>query len=186
MIDNNESFTIKLPSAVEVEGDLFPIKTNFLYWVQFAQMTSDKKTIVGDLNYLYEGITPKNLILGYYELKAFYNPPRTLPRPISSENIRVLDYALDFDLIAAAFYEVYKIDLYDETLKLHWHKFLLLLEGLHGTKLNEVMSYRAYKDNGDRKDKNNTQMLKLKKAWELPQVTELSKATQEFNDLLKK
>jgi len=175
---------VKLPAAIEVAGDLYPIHTDFRFWLIFSKLIKDKKTILGDLDFLYEGIKPFNRIDGYNELMRFYSPTRILPRKSNTDGIQLLDYELDAELIYSAFYEVYKIDLLDESLRLHWHKFLALLSGLHNTKLNEVMKYRSY----DKNDKTTleTQMQSLKKMWELPQNKELSESTKKFNNLLAK
>ena len=50
-----------------------------------------------------------------------------------------------------------------------------LLNGIHGTRLNEIMAYRAYSG----KDKD---MLKLKRMWALPEKDAYSdKDLEEFN-----
>ena len=47
-------------------------------------------------------------------------------------------------MIYAAFLQQYNIDLIDVE-ELHWWKFLALLKGLNGTKLDDVMKWRNYK-----------------------------------------
>ena len=88
----------------------------------------------------------------------------------------MIDYDTDADLIYAAFMEVYGIDLTEE--RLHWHKFRALMDGLHGTKLNEVIGYRLYdgSDAGDWKKR----MAEFHEMWELPE-----ELTDEFDAKLK-
>lgn len=94
-----------------------------------------------------------------------------LPRSIGeSFGGKILDYEIDADLIYAAFYEQYGIDLlatdsHGHVVQIHWHIFLALLSGLHNTKLNEVMNCRCW--TGDTKTEYGKQMQKLRNAWEL-------------------
>lgn len=125
------------------------------------------------------------------ELLAFFNPVSTLPRPTGSDTSeRVIDYELDADLIYSAFYEQYKIDLLqtDETghvIKLHWHRFLALLNGLHDTRLNEIMGYRMWKRPKGKLTDYDREQQKLHEAWKLPPIenSEYKKQLDEFNSL---
>lgn len=176
----------RLPSAVEVGGNFYEIKTDFRFWLNFSKMISDKDSLVGDFDIFYKGEKPSDRIEGINQLWEFYNPPKELPRDTGNGSTeQILDYFLDGELIYSAFYENYGIDLFDEKLKLHWHKFLALVSGLHDTKLNEIMSYRVYNPND--KTKYETQMMELKNAWRLPTKKRiLSKAQQQWNALFDK
>ena len=105
----------------------------------------------------------------------------------------MLDYVIDSQLIFAAFWEQYGIDLTatDENghfLQMHWHKFLALLAGLHGTKLNDVMGWRCWK--GDTKTDYGKAMQNLRNAWALPEASEereqVQKDLDSFNSLFEK
>lgn len=55
---------------------------------------------------------------------------------------KLTDYDQDADLIRAAFFQAYKIDLWTE--KMHWLKFTALLAGIpDGTRYSDVLSIRA-------------------------------------------
>lgn len=174
-----KEFTLNLPDTVEVEGKFYPIKTNFADWLIFSQLIQDKKTILGDLDSFYIGTPPRDRITGFNALFSFYSPIKELPKAVNSSNVKLIDYCIDFDLIYSAFMEKYKIDLYDEKTRLHWHKFLALIMGLSNTKLNDIMGYRAYTG----KDK---ELIRLRNQWALPQSLELSQATKDFNALFDK
>lgn len=175
----------RLPSTITVEGCDFDIHTDFRFWIRFSQLINEKETTYEDLNFIYKGIVPDNIQEGYEELKKFYSPAKELPRPSNDGNTDVvLDYTMDSDLIYSAFYEVYDLDLLDESLRLHWWKFLALLDGLHGTKLNDVISFRCFNPND--KTKYEDYQKKMKRLWELPQNRELSPATKEWNSLFDK
>ena len=83
----------------------------------------------------------------------------------------------------AAFYEQYGIDLLK--VNLHWHQFNALLNGLHGTKLDDVIAFRVFEPND--KSTYEQYMRKMQQAWELE--TELTQEEQEalerFDALLK-
>lgn len=178
---------IKLPSFVEVEGFFYEIKTDFRAWLAFSRLIQDEATsweILEKTIYLCD--PPKDKEKGLKALLEFYNPPQELPRKTGAgSKAIILDYDIDADLIYSAFYEQYKIDLLETSL--HWHKFLALLNGLHDTRLNEVMGYRVYDPND--KDDYTKQMQKLKNAWEIIPKAEKEKrkkARDKFNSLLEK
>ncbi|MFA6927098.1 MAG: Gp15 family bacteriophage protein, partial [Bacteroidales bacterium] len=53
------------------------------------------------------------------------------------------------------------VDLFEK--ELHWHKVRAMISGLHGTMLNEIMSYRCAKDS------KNTELMRMKRIWALPE-----------------
>lgn len=172
------------PSTIEVEGVFYDINTDFRAWLKFGRLLEDEETTYNDIKYLFLTKTPRDLKKAFNPLLDFYAPKNELPRKMGgSTNARLIDYQIDSDLIYAAFLEQYNIDLFaldkaGHTIPLHWHKFLALLNGLHGTKLNEIMSYRAFNEN-DKSDYKK-QMVKLREAWRLPQ--KMSKATKKAYD----
>lgn len=180
---------IKMPSNIEVEGVFYDIYTDFRAWLKFDRLLKNEESTYADFDTFYILEKPKDRAKGLEALIEFYNPPCILPRKIgrgSSEP--VIDYELDGDLIYSAFYEQYNIDLMatDKNGKgicIHWHKFLALLNGLHDTRLNEIMSYRAYDPNDKTDYKKQYEM--LKNAWRLP-IRESKKdkaARDKFNSL---
>lgn len=183
---------VALPSTVEVGGNFYPINTDFRAWLVFDRLIKKEGVLVGEFDYLYLDGAPRDRIAGFNELLNFFSPKKELPRAIGGGNgDRVIDYELDADLIYSAFYQCYKIDLLEidksgHFIPLHWHKFTALLNGLTGTKLNEVMGYRSYNEN-DKTDYSK-QLVQLRNAWRLPEIeTEADrKAREEFNALFSK
>ena len=91
-------------------------------------------------------------VMLYYLLKK---PPKTpsadlfravvgvLFKP-SSKGEKTFDFVQDSDLIYAAFYQAYGLDLIEQQGKLHWWKFTALLNGLpSNTRFSEVISIRT-------------------------------------------
>lgn len=171
-----------MPSAVEVDGIFYKIHTDFRYWLRFYSIFEEnEKPLVTDFVFMFDGKTPENMVEGFEKLKEFARPKNKLPRDTGNDGSEIIyDFEIDADLIYSAFYEVYKIDLIDEKLKLHWWKFLALFNGLHGTKLNDIMGYRCY--NPDEKADWKKSMQKMKAAWEIRKDDELDAEEQAMLD----
>lgn len=130
-----------LPNTVRLNGRDFSVYTDYRVWMRFE---TDLKKNIGkpfSVDYLFKNNHP--LYIRIPDLFAFSRPKNILPREMRSSHVIALDYELDSDYIYAAFFQQYGIDLIDIP-ELHWHKFLALLRGLKGTKLDEIMGYRFY------------------------------------------
>ena len=183
---------VKLPDCIECGGKFFNIKTDFRTWLCFSQAVNEKKAVVDDVDFVYADEIPpaEEKPEAFKKLLEFYMPKNELPRKVESKEggAKILDYVLDADYIYAAFLEQYGIDLLEtdkkgHAIELHWHKFLALLSGLHGTKLNEIMSWRGW--SGDTKTEYGKQMAKLRSVWELPeeQNEKVQEDLEKFNAL---
>lgn len=167
-----------LPNTVICNGRAFSVYTDFRVWMRF-EIELDKWH-EGDpfvIGYLFKNDVPINPELK--DILAFSRPHSELPRKISDDDVTVIDWEIDAELIYAAILGQYGIDLF-EVEYLHWHKFLAMIKGLNeSTKLREVMQYRAYKkENG----KNVDQYERLKNAWEIRKLTyEEEQELDEFN-----
>lgn len=159
-----------LPNTVNVGGRDFSVYTDFRLWMKFEIAVSKlRKGETIDVSYLFMNQMPKYCPL--QDLMAFSRPKNELPRSTGHHSdVIAIDFALDADLIYAAFLGQYGIDL-TEVDNLHWHKFLALLNGLNNsTKLREVMGYRCYEKSTD-KDRDVYEELRM--AWEIePPMTE--------------
>lgn len=147
------------PDTIEVAGVSFAIHTDFRFFIKLDRLLKEKS---GDLktsdfieieSLIYNTpYRPINRSEGIKKIFEFYTNKKELPRPTGQINGEIiLDFVIDSELIYSAFMQVYHIDLIDESTKLHWWKFNALLDGLKGTKLNDVMGYRSY-DESDTRD----------------------------------
>lgn len=163
---------LQLQESVAVENVFYKIKTGHTYWFRFAELAENENARYGDFVFLFAGDAPKNMSAGFKALVDFYAGKKELPRSDGNDaSEKIIDYAIDADLIYSAFWKCYNIDLCER--ELHWHKVRALLTGLTDTRLNEVMSYRMYKG----KDK---EYLKMKRAWKLANgETKENKASRE-------
>lgn len=61
-----------------------------------------------------------------------------------TDDTAIIDFKVDSGYIYAAFMQAYGVDLYEQQGKLHWHKFIALLQSLpDNTRMREIMSIRA-------------------------------------------
>lgn len=170
-----------LPNTIEVNGRLFSIYTDFRIWMRFEiSLMEHRNAKEIPVDYLFKNEKP--VYCNVRDLLAFSRPRRDIPRPVrgTSDEI-ILDYKQDADLIYAAFLQQYGIDLMDVE-ELHWHKFLAMIHGLKGTKLDEVMGYRCYTK---QRDKTIDPYEEMKEAWRLerPLDEEEQAELDEFNRL---
>jgi len=154
----------KMPSAVEVGGILYPIHTDYRYYLNLDKILKKKDFQPSDIDFLFTTKKPLEKVAGVEALLDFYSPKRILPISSGETSERVFDYMIDADLIYAAFYQVYKIDLIDTDL--HWWKFLALFDGVIGTRFNDITGYRGFDPND--KTSYEQSMKNLKRAWALP------------------
>ncbi len=169
-----------LPNTVTVSGRTFSIYTDFRIWMKFEISITSRSA--GDeipIGYLFKNDRPTYCDIR--DLLAFSRPVRELPRPVrgTASDVVALDFRQDSDLIYAAFLQQYGIDLIDIP-ELHWHKFLALLHGLRGTKLDEVMGYRCYEK---QTNKDVDPYEEMREAWSIepPLTAEEEAELEDFN-----
>lgn len=162
----------RLPEAVEVDGNLYPVHTSFKFWLTFQKNLKNKNTPPADFDFMYKSKKPQDRESGLLALIQFCNPPQILPHTdkLEGSSEKAVDYTIDADYIFTAFMERYGIDLVESDM--HWYKFQALFKGLHDTKLNEIISYRLWENTSGNHDAYTRQMEKLKTAWELPQESD--------------
>ena len=185
---------VKLPDSIELGGKYYPIKTDFRDWLNFSRVVNTKGVVIDEVDFIYADELPPATYKkrAFEQLLEFFQPKSELPINTGGKSSgKVLDYEIDADYIYAAFQEQYKIDLLatddkGHAVQMHWHKFLALIQGLHNTKLNEIMSYRSW--NGKTDTDYGKQMQSLHNAWELPaeNQAQIDKDLEAFNALFTK
>ena len=162
-----------LQNSIVVRGKDYEIKTGHAYWFRFYELITDE-AFVNDFDFLYVDEVPEDRTEGFKQLIEFFSPRKELPRATGKNAERVLDYIIDSDLIYAGVLQQYGLDLIETPT--HWHKVKAMIDGLTGTKLNDVISFRL----ADNKDKN---LQKYKEAWRLPKSKEEQREEQDFKNL---
>lgn len=152
-----------LPDTVTVDGKAYLINTDYRIWLQFEKDYKHSMT-TGEpfrAKYIFPEEEPNGMITE--TLLSFARPPRELPRQVGCQSGEiVLDFDIDSDLIYAAFFETYGIDLL--SVDMHYYIFLALLQGIsESTKLAKVMGYRLYEKSTSKADYRE----ELKRAWRI-------------------
>lgn len=129
-----------LPDSVEVDGKTYKLTPAFDNVLQMFEQTE------GDLTD-YE----KAEIMLYYLTDNAPLDARILtaacdalfPKPKGEAAQKAFDFVQDAELIYAAFWQTYGIDLIEQQGKLHWCKFFALFQGLpESTRFREVVAIR--------------------------------------------
>lgn len=151
-----------LPGSIEVNGELFLLRTSFRVWLEFGRVLEEEH--VAWLGIFAEKIPDADWVPAAIE---FYQSPVATPRGIKkNDSRRVVDYIADGDYIVGSFQSAYGIDL--TTQDMHWHRFLALFRSLpESTKMVEVMGYRSYNRAESRK-KSEVLYEDARRQWSLP------------------
>ena len=165
--------TQKLPDSIVVNGEAYPIRTDFRVWLQFTELMlsarpAAEKT-VQMLVLLFEAL-PCDFCATWEAVLAFYAGCDREQKKGGAERAaakRIYDFEADGAYIYAAFLQQYHIDL--QTAALHWWSFRALFHALgEETQFVKIMGYRSM-DVSKIKNKEQREMYaKLKKQYALP------------------
>lgn len=156
----------ELPNALDVDGVLYPIYTDFRTWIEVDKSVRDD----GIMPYgIFKTDPPKG---GEWQraAKEFLLCPNATPRTgFGNSKERSFDFILDGAYIYASFMQAYGIDLMNCEY-MHWFVFRALFDGLPDTtKMAQIMSYRTWSKSSKKYD---DQMRELKRIWRLPEPHE--------------
>lgn len=177
----SRGFFAALPDAVDVDGTMMPIDTDFRTYIRMGELMrcpgaeAEERAVVA-LEMAF-GCVPPNAAAALEGLLWFY-------RGGAREGIgrggrhgeRLCDFRQDEALICGAFLERYGIDLY-QTEHMHWWKFRALFSALgQGCELARVMAIRAARP-GDMRDRDERRRLaRLKETCALREDEDMSAA----------
>lgn len=158
-----------LPDCISVGGALYPVRTDFHYWINFSILARDERD-ASEYDFMYSDPEriPADRAAGFSELMKFAFPRNRLPRPVDmgrGDDVIYYDWETDGDLVYAAFYQQYGIDLLES--RMHWHKFLALFNGLRETKMNDVMGFRGWMRPKGKFTDYDREQEKLREAWRI-------------------
>lgn len=165
--------TKNLCHEIRCGNEWVEIETDFRVWLRFSRYLTGQQVYTG----IFKSEVPEGAWLeGALE---FLNDENPCPKR-SGNKAKVFDWLIDSDYLLGAFWQTYGINLTE--INLHWHVFLALFRALpDGTKLSEIMSYRAWTDS-DKKSKEVYR--KLRSKWALPnelnEYDEIIRWQQEF------
>lgn len=136
--------TEKLPSYVTVDGDNYPVNTDFRIWLRFYELMKkpDANSMCEAIILCYKGgKLPPSFSESYNALSSFF-VGRSKGKKSGKPSVRLFDFTEDAELILSSFRSYYHIDLQKESM--HWHTFLALLSGLgDGTPFMRVVALRG-------------------------------------------
>lgn len=152
-----------LPAALEVDGEVFAIKTDFRVWLAWLESLE----VNGIAEYgIFESDIPQGDSWVEVAQQFALSAPVT-PAGKATEIVQAFDFIRDGDYIVGSFQQAYGIDLTDPSLSMHWHRFLALFRSLPETCImSKIMGYRTFKKSD--KDDYNKSMEKAKRAYTLP------------------
>ena len=168
-----------LPDTIEVEGNLYLIKTDYREWLKFG--IEMKKQEMRDYSYLFindmpEAETVEEISKVLKILVEFYNCPSVYPASVSEINTEeTIDFENDQEFIYTAFLKQYRINLINEDL--HWHEFMTLFRGLF-VAYESITSIRTY--SGD-----DFKQLKEKARWSIRGARRQDEETERLYNELK-
>lgn len=161
-----------LPTALLVNGEVFPVDTSFRTWIKFEQLLT-RENVIWPGVFLDAVPDSSEWVSAAVEFLASKN---VTPRD-SAKTERAIDLVLDGDYIVAAFQQAYGIDL--TSCDMHWHRFKALLNGLPAdTMMSKIVGYRTYeKPRKATEDQRDIEMRRLRDKWALPdEVAERQRA----------
>lgn len=140
-----------LPSAVEIDGQQYAINTSFHIGVQFELLMQDetlssRERILYAL-ILYYPTLPENSVEAVKKILWFYRcgKDQQADKDQGGSSAPAYSFAQDDEMVYAAFYDQYGIDLQAVEF-LHWWKFRALFDALgDDQKIVKVMGYRQMK-----------------------------------------
>ena len=135
-----------LPNTVKVNDNEYPIKTDYRCWMQFENILFDTG-IADEYKFYFMTLavmeTPHDITKELIEaLFLFHRLNKPIKKGVSKQTEIGYRYDYDMELIFAAFYQQYNIDLFHANF--HWWEFKSLFDGLTDqTKFMQVVGYRT-------------------------------------------
>lgn len=187
-----------LPTAIDVEGEVIPIKWDFRKSIAFEtamqsprltpeeQLTKlleiyfDEKALIQIDSLVKEGLAES--VLG--SVFSFYRCGKADVKSTSSPKNKRPSYSFDYDSerIYAAFLEQYNVDLY-KTESLHWWKFRAMFSNLSdGCEIIKIMQIRTRDIDKDMSPKERKALRQAKALYALPDLRTDEQIETDFAD----
>lgn len=168
-----------LPESVVVGGNSYRVKTDFRNWLKLIDLVHDNTIDEVSKSYLYKewyaDLPPENendLLSGLIDFLTMKGLQEVKNKKGASDakQRQTLSYSIDAPFIVSAFLECYGINLFDQSLKMHWWQFRILLDGLPDhTEIQKRRSYRSIDLSQIRNKKERERIKKIQSQIALPQ-----------------
>ena len=153
-----------LPDEIGADGGWVRVLTDFRTWLRFGRLL--------DAGLWWDGIFPAydNVPRDWHDgALEFYRSPVACPHGQAGRSgARPLDLSLDGDYVVGSFQAAYGIDLTDQGLDMHWHRFLALLRSLpEGSMVARIGAWRTW-TRAAASERPEAAARRLRAAWALP------------------
>ncbi len=133
-----------MPNALLIDGDIYPICTDFRAGIEYQiKVAAGSLTATDFYTIWFPGPQPENFEAAFEAVSRFYRR-KDEPPPQEDQDRKgptAYDFAVDADAICAEFQRQYGIDL--TTAKMHWWRFMALLDGLYSYSFSERVGFRV-------------------------------------------
>ena len=164
--------TDALPESVEVDGERYPIHTNFRDWISFFLLHEVKElTVVEKIHISMNGYRemPVNRMAAYQalqEVAACKSLPKAKGKSAGA-TAPVFSYLHDSPYLFADFLRFYQINL--QTTQLHWFAFNALFEGMpEDSSTKQRIAYRSVNLGAIKDKKERARLAKIQRAVAIP------------------
>lgn len=191
--------TERFIDEIEFQGQKFKLNLAFDNVLRVAELLSDETfDEIEKLEILFEMLVKNayELELSIFEISQFIGflfDEILFPKKPENGGKSYFDFEQDAAFIYASFLQDYKIDLFEMQGKLHWQKFLALLDSLSDdTKFKEVVAIRAQKTPAPTKynQEERNRIIELKRVYRLknekPSLEEADATLTAISNALKK
>lgn len=183
--------TTKLPNSIVIDGETYPIRTDFRVWIEFEnRVFAPARTQEERVRHIAEAIcivlpsVPADMGKTVQAVIEFYTCGQK-PKG-KNDGKRCYDFEQDAGYLYSAFLEQYKTDLQDVEF-LHWWKFRAMFKSLKAnTRLVEIMGYRSMDISTDMPDKMRKFYEEMKETYALPGYELETERRQDLMDALEK
>ncbi|MBQ4109701.1 MAG: bacteriophage Gp15 family protein [Clostridia bacterium] len=177
---NMNLLTSTLPAHIEIEGEKYPVNTDFRIWIKFEEVL--KNTQISELERLISACElcfdfkkkkrfPKNAAKTLKALMEFYSCG-ALPQKNTKKSVPTCSFSEDGGYIYGAFLAQYGIDLTEA--ELHWWKFCALFSSLQSEqKICEIMRIRGIDLSRIKDSERRRELRKLKNIYKLLKTNEI-------------
>lgn len=165
----------ELSQSLNIDGRDYEINTDFKVWLEVAEKLSEKD-VFGVFSLVFKEL-PENMYSAFSAVMNFFTGGE---KTKGRKGKAVYDFAFDSELIYAAFWQQYRINL--NAVKLHWWEFKALFAGLTTeTRFVTVMGYRQI-DLNTIKDKKERKFYRdMKRIYKLPDKRSEEEKEADFN-----
>ena len=168
----------ELPESLNIDGRNYEINTDFKVWLEVAEKLSEKD-VFGVFSLVFNEL-PDNMYSAFTAVMDFYTGGE---KSKGKKGKAVFDFVFDAELIYAAFWQQYRINL--NAVKLHWWEFKALFTGLTAdTRFVTVMGYRQTDLNSIKDKKERKFYRDMKRLYKLPDRRSEEEKEADFNDAL--